>query len=303
MRYELFILLPAILLFLTFVYYATIFYYVKKLVKPSRKTVEDVLNYEIEEKGFKKEWLDIPFEEMHMLSNHGYNVFAKFYTNPKPTKKIMISLHGHSSCSLSQMKYLEMFFDYGFNVFMPDHRYSGYSEGNCITLGVLEHEDVLQWMEMLVEKYPGYEMHIFGESMGAATAIMVAAKNDKIKSLIEYCGFYDLKTMTKQYVKKESVAKMIWPSYRWLCKIVYKFDLAESKAGESILKVKCPVLMIHSKADKIVGYENALKFKKARPDVPLITFEDTVHARSIIMDADKFKSEVYSFYKNNNIVD
>ncbi|HQC54642.1 MAG TPA: alpha/beta fold hydrolase [Clostridia bacterium] len=303
MRYELLALIPAILLFLSIVYLAIIFYYVKTLVKPRRRTIEEILDYEVEEKGFQKKWLDIPFEEMHMLSKRGYNLYAKFYKNSKPTNKIMISLHGHGSCSLSQMKYLEMFLGHGFNVFMPDHRYSGHSEGGCITLGVLEHEDVLQWINVLTEQYPDCELHIFGESMGAATATMVTAKYSDIRSLIEYCGFYDLQTMTKQYVKNESIAKIVWPAFRGVCKLVYKFDLAESKAGEAMAKINCPVLLMHSKADKVVSYENALKFKKVRPDIPLVTFEDTVHARSIVMEPDKFKSSICRFFKENGIVD
>lgn len=302
MRYEFFALIPAILFLFIVIYFAIIYKYTKMLVKPPKRSVETLIEYEVAEKKFNRDWLEIPFEKMEMKSDYGYNLVAKYFENQVKSKKIMISLHGHGSSTVSQMKYLNMFFEEGFNVFMPNHRYSGESEGNSISLAVYEHEDVIKWIKILKEKFPGYELHIFGESMGAATAIMVTAKEKDIKSLIEYCGFYDIPTLVKHYVKKESVAKIVYPSIRFLTRLLYKIDLAKSKAGECMKTIDCPVLMIHSRADKVVSYENAQKFKSDRPDINLITFEDSAHARTMVKYPDEFKAAVHQFFIENNIV-
>lgn len=277
-------------------FYAIVFHYLRKLVHPVKRTFEELVEYEVQEKGFKREWLEIPFVAMNQKSKFGYELFGKFYKNSKQTNKTMISLHGHNSCSVSQMKYLEMFFAEGFNVFMPDHRYSGFSQGKSVTFGVFEKEDVISWLQLLSERFPKNEFYIFGESMGAATAMMVAAEYTQINAVIEYCGFANMLTLIKQHIKNEYLAsKVFWPAMRMLCKLIYRFDLAKSNALESIKNIEAPVMIIHSKSDQVVGFENAMLLSQAKPEALFVTFEDTIHARSIVKYPEEFKRNIHDF--------
>ena len=113
-----------------------VYFVLKKLYKPTKRDYEMILAYETAEKGFQKRWLDIPYREMRRTSRYGYELFARYYDCGKDSNKIMLCLHGHNSCSLSQMKYLEMFLELGYNVFMPDHKRSGFSGGDIITFGI-----------------------------------------------------------------------------------------------------------------------------------------------------------------------
>ena len=281
------------LCFLSF--YFLVFYYLKKLVNPKKRTFEELVEYEVKEKNFNRKWLEIPFLEMRTTSIYGYNLFGRFYENNPDSSKIMISLHGHNSCSVSQMKYLEMFFEGGFNVFIPDHRHSGFSEGPSVTFGVKEKTDVINWIDILQEKYPNAEFYVFGESMGAATGIMVSAEDKRIKSLVEYCSFANIPRKQNDFLTK----KLFWPAMRLLCKIIYGFDFGDSDPLGAMKKVSIPVLIMHSQADSVVGFENALLLKEAKPDADFVSFTDSIHARSMVKYPGQFKEAVLNFLFKN----
>lgn len=296
MKLELLYIIPSFLVLLIIVYFCVVLHYLKMLVHPKKRSFLELVEYEKKEKNFQDRYLDIPFEEMILTSNFGYNLFGRFYKNSNITNKIMISLHGHNSCSVSQMKYLEMFLSLGFNVFMPDHRYSGFSEGKSVTFGIYESLDVIQWMDSIMKDYPESVFYIFGESMGAVTSLMVAEKDQRIKSVIEYCAFANMETLVSQYISNEFLAKKVfWPSLRLLGRIIYKIDLAKSNALLAIEKIKVPILILHSKADKVVDYKNALLLSSAQKNAEFFSFEDSIHARSMVKYPDEFKLHVTNF--------
>lgn len=269
---------------------------------PKKLDFEFLVEHETKEKGFKKEWLDIRYEPMEMVSKYGYKLFGRFYRNPKPTNKVMLSLHGHNSCSVSQMKYLNMFLDLGFNVFMPDHRRSGFSDGKSITFGHYEKYDVISWIDKLEKIDENFKFYIFGESMGAATAILVTSLDKRINLLISYCGYYDMKNIFKGHLKNKHLLNFIYPGIKLMSRLITKTDFNECSAGKAMKKVKVPTLVIHSEGDQLVIFENAKKMLEANPDAEHYFFKDTAHARSMVKYPEKF-TEVVSNFVNSHLED
>jgi len=106
------------------IYFGLTWMIVRKLMHPAKRTDEFLIEYETREKKFDKSWLDIPYREMRRQSKYGYSLFARLYINPNPTDKFILLLHGHNSSGIGQLKYLSLFRDLGYNVFIPDHRRS-----------------------------------------------------------------------------------------------------------------------------------------------------------------------------------
>ena len=269
---------------------------------PKKRSLEELIEYEIIEKDFKKEWLDIKYEPFSLDSSNGYNLMGRMYYNKQQTNKTILSLHGHNSCFVSQLKYLNMFLSFGFNVFIPDHRRSGFSDGKSITFGHYEKYDLIQWMDYLDEKLGAQKYIVFGESMGAATAIMATALDHRILALIEYCGFYDMKGALIGNVKKDALLSFIYPSILIMSRLLTRTKFSECAAGEYMKKVSVPTLIMHSKADKVVVYENALKHAKANPNARFYSFEDSIHARSMVAYPEIFRSQIESFLNDNHFI-
>lgn len=277
---------------------AVVYFVLKSLYKPKKRDYETILAYEIAEKGFQKRWLDIPYREMRRVSRYGYEVFGRYYECEQNTNKIMLCLHGHNSCSLSQMKYLEMFLELGYNVFMPDHKRSGFSGGDIITFGATEKHDVIDWINVLQSEYPTARFAIFGESMGAATSMMVTSMDKRIEYLIEYCGYADFEGLLSKYVGNATIRKLILPTFESMSRLFFKIDFDEINAGKAMRKINKPTMIIHSKADQTVVYYNAQKLMSERPNATVKIFEDCAHARSMVKYPDEFKKVITEFVKN-----
>lgn len=290
------------LCFLGFFYFLIGFIIVYKILLTKKRDFDFIVDYETREKGFQKRWLDIPFDKKNIDSPFGYKLHGKYYKAAAPSGKIMLSLHGHNSCSVSQMKYLEMFLDLGFDVFIPDHRRSGESEGECISMGVKESQDLIAWIDYLCAERPNAKIYAFGESMGAVTAMLAAARDKRIKAVIEYCGFTDMKALMKGRLKSGFLAALLAPSVLINAKLACGVNLAEADACAAIKAIDAPVLILHSKDDEIVRFENALKLKDCRPDADFHAFETGVHARSMISDREEFVTAVTDFLKKENII-
>lgn len=295
------IVLGIIVALLLIVYFSMGVGVVFYLQKPKKRSFEYLIEYETNEKGFKKEWLDIRYEPYEIVSKYGYKLFGKFYKNSNPTNKVMISLHGHNSCSISQMKYLNMFLNLGFNVFLPDHRRSGFSEGDSITFGHYEKYDVISWIDYLEKLDGNFKFYIFGESMGGATATMVTSLDSRINLLITYCAFYDMKNIFRGHIKNIHFLNFIYPSIRIMSRIITKTNFNECKAGEAMKSVKVPTLIVHSEQDEVVILENAKMMLESNPQAKYYFFKDSIHARSMVAYPEKFTEIVSDFVRSNTV--
>ena len=278
------------------VWFTGLYFGIKGLVKPEKRTADYLVEYEVEEKGLDRAVTEIPFEQMYRTSRFGYELAARFYTSENSSKTV-VCLHGHNSCFASQLKYLPIFLSLGYNVFIPDHRRSGLSGGDTVTFGAYEKHDVLDWISEFRARRPGDSIALFGESMGAATAIMTAAEIPDAVFLIDYCGYANFEGLLTRYTDNKYIRKAVMPSIRLVCERCFGFDVNECDALEAITRVGCPILIMHSKADKTVNYRNALMLQEAAPQAELHTFPDSIHARSITKYPDEYADTVKEFVR------
>ena len=227
------------------VWFTGLYFGIKGLVKPEKRTADYLVEYEVEEKGLDRAVTEIPFEQMYRTSRFGYELAARFYTSENSSKTV-VCLHGHNSCFASQLKYLPIFLSLGYNVFIPDHRRSGLSGGDTVTFGAYEKHDVLDWISELRARRPGDSIALFGESMGAATAIMTAAEIPDAVFLIDYCGYANFEGLLTRYTDNKYIRKAVMPSIRLVCERCFGFDVNECDALEAITRVGCP--SIHARS-------------------------------------------------------
>ena len=76
-------------------------------------------------------------------------------------------------------------------------------------------------------------------------------------------------------------------------KAFYGFSPKECDAAEALTKTRCPLLILHSRADQVVAFENALILKGVRPDAETVFFDDSLHARSLCVYPERFESAVF----------
>ena len=111
---------------------------------------------------------------------------------------IVIYLHGNSSSRLEGLSIVQYLLRKKINLFVFDFSGSGLSEGEYISLGYNEKDDLKVVIDF-VSKLPGVsKIGLWGRSMGAATALMYTPLDNRITCLGIDSPFSEFKLLAKQ---------------------------------------------------------------------------------------------------------
>lgn len=272
--------------------------------------IHDNWNFMLEQiarKDYKWYYLDMPHEKIEIRSKFRYKLFARIFKTEQESHKWIIISHGWTSKGLGQYKYVDLYRELGYNVLVVDHRYSGESGGRCISFSYFEKHDLISWIDEIQKRDPKAEFGIYGESMGAATAIYVASMDKRIEFLISYCAYTSVIRLYKEVLleklsdKSEVIKKFVLTAFvpfKVLTYLLYGVKIASIDTCKAIREVKIPTLIMHSKADKLININNAYDLLAVKPDAEYIEFEESAHALSYTKYPEKFKEGIQTFIKN-----
>ena len=120
----------------------------------------------------------LPCEELTITSQDGLKLKGFYY--PNDSKTTVIWVHGYTSHAERESAFPGLFYrSLGCNVLIPYLRAHGPSEGKYITLGALEHLDMMRWVDKVNEMHPDGKIVIHGLSMGGGIVLDLACKEMK----------------------------------------------------------------------------------------------------------------------------
>ena len=189
-------------------------------------------------------------------------LYGSFYAAPEPAKgnPCVVYLHGNASNQLEGRFAVSLFIPVGVNVFCFDFAGCGCSEGKYITLGHYESMDVNTVVEMLRTDFKCEKIALWGRSMGAVTAIMVAAIRPDISSIVVDSPFSSLTDLCFQIAKEknipDSLTKSLFPSIVEKIKQETQFDINELQVIDFVQREKSPIFFIHGKEDDFIPSSN-----------------------------------------------
>jgi uncharacterized protein len=178
----------------------------------------------------------LPYEEVYFKTSDNKRLNGWLISSDR-TVFTVIFCHGNAGNIGHRLEKIAMLNKLGLNVFIFDYRGYGKSDGAPSESGL--YKDVLAAYDFLVSDrgIKGDDIIVYGESLGGAVAIDLAAKAS-VKALIAEDTFTSVKDM----------ARMAYP---------FMPPFVFSTRFDSISKVKeigCPKLIIHSLDDEIVPF-------------------------------------------------
>lgn len=188
-------------------------------------------------------------EELWLRSSDGVRLHARYFSHPDPAGAVLFC-HGNTSDVSRCGDVARMYLRLGFEVLLFDYRGYGLSEGRPSEEGT--YRDVAAaWEYLLRERSlsPG-NIVVAGRSLGAAIAVWLAARTQP-RALILESAFTSLAEVAAQRYR--------WLPVRYLMR--YRYSVAEE-----VTRVRCPLLIIHSREDEIVPYAHALRLCELAPD-------------------------------------
>lgn len=244
-------------------------------------------------------WDKFEFEKLSLLSKDGLKLVGHFL--PNSSDKLAILVHGYGADYREMQKYAKYFVEKNYNILAVENRAHGESEGKMMGMGWLDRLDVLQWINLMLERNPNFQIVLFGLSMGASTVCMVSGEKlpSNVKAIISDCAYtnaYDaFKNALKSYTHLPS-----WPVlniFNVYVKSVYKFDLKNADAVKQVKKCKVPILFIHGGKDTFVPTEMVHKLYEAADEKlrELYIVEDAGHALSYPLAKGEYEKVLNKF--------
>jgi alpha-beta hydrolase superfamily lysophospholipase len=129
----------------------------------------------------------LPYEGVAFTSRDGLTLCGWFIPAPE-AKGTVIFCHGHAGSMDPDVKYAPAFHERGYNVLMFDFRGHGRSEGQRVSMGYYERQDLLGAIDYL----RGREIDcvgVLGFSMGGAVAMATAPQSEAIRAVVSDGGF------------------------------------------------------------------------------------------------------------------
>ena len=223
---------------------------------------------------------------MIIKNKYGDNCHGYIYDLKPDNRKWAIACHGYSS-SPGGMGHVALYYrDRGFNVIVPSMRGHGENEHKKITMGYKDKDDLMGFINYIVERQPDAEIVIHGISMGAVTVMLATGEDDlpaNVKCAIEDCGFAYARDEFR-HKAKQMVGFLGTPAVALISlflKLNCGFFLNDIRPADAVKKSKTPTLFIHGTADDFIPFESVnINYGNCAAEKELVPFEGSDHADS-----------------------
>jgi pimeloyl-ACP methyl ester carboxylesterase len=132
---------------------------------------------------------------------------------PCPTMPCVIYMHGNSSSRLESLSALSMVLAMGASLLAFDFSGSGLSDGDYVSLGAYEKDDLDKVVAYLRESGKVSTIALWGRSMGASTALLHGDRDPSIAGMVLDSAFADLVMLAEELVEKGRQQGLFAPNF------------------------------------------------------------------------------------------
>lgn len=243
---------------------------------------------------------NIKVETWNLKSEDGLALKGFYYPAAKESHGYVLAVHGYTVDHRDIAPAIRPFVEKGYNVLAIDQRGRGESEGNYLSMGWREKDDVVLWAEKLVKKDPDATIVLYGESMGAATVMMASGEKlpSQVKAVVEDCGYTSAYAMFKDQLKERFglPAFPFLPAAQLIGNLRAGFNFGDADAMKQLEKATLPILFIHGNADDYVPtYMGKELYNAYKGEKQLLLIDDAGHGASADVDPELYYDTVFTF--------
>lgn len=240
----------------------------------------------------------LPHQTIEIISHDNLKLKGIYYPCDKKSNVTVICVHGYTSHAEREWAFPGLFYlSLGYNVLIPYQRAHGLSEGKLISFGVLEHRDMLGWVNKVNEITPNGSIIIHGLSMGGEIAITLSDKEMKnVKCIISDApnasikGFF--KTAAEYAFKKDS--EKIAPYAIERFNKEFGVDIEDFECVDIISNSKYPILLSAGSQENLD--EILTEMKNNNPnDTELIILPGCNHGNGMYKQTELYQNTIIEF--------
>ena len=251
------------------------------------------------------EWLKtVDSQTITAVTTDGYKLVAKEFPaqdrSPENHKWVLV-LHGYTGWKEEMYPFACWYYEEGYHVIVPDLRCQGESEGDFIGMGWTDHYDCTLWIDYILEQDADARIVIHGQSMGAATALMMTGEDDlsdHVAAVVADSSYTDAYSMFGDKVKEWFYlpAFPLVDSARLVLRLRGGYDLMDASALNAVSKSKIPTLFIHGTSDAMISVQMSKDlYDAAACEKELLIIDGAGHAQAQDKDPEAYYETIRKF--------
>ncbi|KAK1422553.1 hypothetical protein QVD17_17836 [Tagetes erecta] len=214
------------------------------------------------EKNFTLAGRKFKRQDMELRNSRGHTLRCSHYLpSPFPDNTCLpcvVYCHGNSGCRADANEVAVILLPLNITVFTLDFSGSGLSDGNYVSLGWHERDDLKVVVSYLRTNEQISRIALWGRSMGAVTSLLYGAEDPSIAGMVLDSAFSNLFDLMMELV---DVYKIRLPKFTVKVALQYmrrviqkkaKFDIMDINALKVAPKSFIPALFGHAKGDKFI---------------------------------------------------
>ena len=210
----------------------------------------------------------VPWREVAIPGGCGKALFGWFVPAGEGAPALAI-IHGWGGNAEMMLPLAKPLHAAGYALLFFDARNHGRSDGDTFSSLPRFAEDLehaVDWLRAL----PGVDasrVGVIGHSVGAAAALLLAARRNDLAAVVTLAAFSHPATMMRRWLRSKRIP--YWPLGAYILYYVqrvigHRFD--ELAPCRSIREVNCPVLLVHGSEDETVPVSEAQEIYARRRD-------------------------------------
>ncbi len=273
------------------------------ILNVTRNEAHKLITAPVETRKFPEETpadYNMPYEDVTITSEDGLKLVGWFV--PSQNGAVIIMQHGYKSTRKELLNEAEMMYRHGYGILLTTIRAHDHSEGETITFGMKEVNDMDAWYQYLIRRddMDPDRIGILGNSYGGMLAIQYASVNGNIKAVVADCAFSSLNDTVETSVTYFTDL----PSFPFAPLIVYwaeketGYKLEDIDATKWIAKISPrPVFLMQGGADVVISADSGQRLYDAAGEPKELWFEPGIG--HVDFDSDmpaEFENRVSRFF-------
>jgi fermentation-respiration switch protein FrsA (DUF1100 family) len=248
------------------------------------------------DKKFVTPWeLGLPYEEVSFRTEDGL-LLRGWWLPAAEAKRTVIALHGHRGARHHCVGIGAALWRRGANVLLFDHRGRGSSEGELMSLGHFETADASAAVGYALSRAPGLPLGLIGYSMGAAVAVMAAARDERVRAIVADSPFASERALVRALLGRQ-LGPLHGPVAA-LTERLLPYDPGEVEPLREVVKIApCASLFVHGLLDETCDPKDSVRlYEAAGEPKELWLLEGAGHCDAYFADREAYCGRVGAFF-------
>jgi len=251
-----------------------------------------------EEFGFSPWETGVEHEPVSFTTADGVTIRGWWFPHAE-SDQVVIGLHGHRGTKTQLLGIGSGLWREGYNVLLFDYRGCGDSDPGRQSLAHHELLDAQAAVRYVEQRVPGARIGVIGYSMGAALAILLAAREPSISAVVADSPFATMRdVIAYAYRRRRLPSRPLLELTDVVTRWRYGYAFAAVRPLDVVGRIAPrPLLLLHGTADAVIPVEHTHRlFEAASQPKELWIFEGATHCGGYFADRRRYVSRMAEFF-------